>query len=171
MNRVVYIRENQSSRCLISVDDVLRLAETGLTLLDESIYRPFRQEVVDDCIKQAAALTFDLAGLDPKNVSPKALTSQLLRIQDIYQHCVSLYRMFDPYVTGAIVTKLARHLTMEAIGELLRPRDDHRSFEMADWAKLVAQEFDEDAALEHVRRYPWLVPNEYEWGVHPCELA
>jgi phosphohistidine swiveling domain-containing protein len=160
MSQVLYVREKQSSRCLISVDDALRLTELGSTLLDDATYRPFRAQVVD-CLEQARALSRDLAALAPASLSIPALTAHLVNVQNVYQRCVSWYRMFDPYMTGAIVRRLACHLTTEDIGELLQPLGDERSLELADWAKLVAKEFSEETALAHVSAYPWLVCNEY----------
>ena len=160
MGQVLYVREKHSSRCLISVDDALRLTEMGSTLLDDATYRPFRAQVID-CLAEAKALSRELAALVPTRLPVAVLTAHLLNVQNVYQRCVSWYRMFDPYMTGAIVTKLACHLSPEAIGELLQPVDDMRSLELADWAKLAAKDFSEDTALEHVSAYPWLVCNEY----------
>ena len=44
---------------------------------------------------------------------------------------------------------------------MIAPSDPSRAREAEDWGVFVAQEFDEGLAWDHVKSYPWLVPNFY----------
>src|SRR5206468_12221568 len=73
---VIYIREDGSTRCLISADDVMRLHETGVELRSMVHFQRFQAETIR-CLIQAQEATRALGYTDPGQRAPSQILHHL----------------------------------------------------------------------------------------------
>jgi rifampicin phosphotransferase len=160
MTDVVYEREGGSTRCLISVDDVMRLSEIGFALRTTAQFKRFEVDC-NDCLNIVHETLRELNKLAADQLTAADICRHLVAIDAAYRRCVALYRACDPYATKVIFDSLSQFIPTAALMDLIVPSDPSRAQEAEDWGFLVAQQFDVGLAWNHVRSYPWLVPNFY----------
>jgi phosphohistidine swiveling domain-containing protein len=155
---VVYIREDGSTRCLISADDVMRLHEVGVELRSMVHFQRFQAETMR-CLNQAHNVMQALGDMDPGRLAPAQIRNHLQAIDAVFRRCAALYRMCDPYATNAVFAAASEFIPVEKLIGLIAPSDPAREREAQAWSVLVGGDFDETAAWEHVKAHPWLTPN------------
>ncbi|MFZ3322711.1 MAG: PEP/pyruvate-binding domain-containing protein [Usitatibacter sp.] len=155
---VIYVREDGSTRCLISADDTMRLSEVGVELRSMTHFQRFRAESIQS-LNRAEDVRRALGETEIKQLGPAQICLHLQAIEDAYRRCSALYRTCDPYATNAIFAAASRFIPVEKLFALVAQPNEIRERESRDWRALVEQDFDEAAAWKHVRTYPWLVPN------------
>jgi rifampicin phosphotransferase len=160
MSDVIYERESGSTRCLISVDDVMRLSEIGFALRSTAHFDRFEADS-SRCLDTAHETLRALNKLAGDQLTPADICLHLKAINAAYKRCVALYRACDPYATKVIFDSLSQFMSTGALIDVIAPSDPSRAREAEDWGIFVAQEFDEGLAWDHVKSYPWLVPNFY----------
>jgi rifampicin phosphotransferase len=164
LSDVVYVREGGSSRCLIAAEDAMRLTEIGLELRSRAQFQRFEAES-NRCLKSLHKTLRALDGLAGACLAPADIRVHLRAIDAAFMRCISLYRMCDPYVTSAVFDAAAQFIPSGELLDMIAPSDPTLAQEAEDWSKLTAQEFDDDLAWGHARKYPWLVPNQYRKDV------
>jgi phosphohistidine swiveling domain-containing protein len=155
---VIYVREEGSTRCLISADDTMRLSEVGVELRSVTHFQRFRAESIQS-LNRAEDVRRALGEAEIKQLGPAQIRLHLQAIEDAYRRCSALYRTCDPYATNAIFAAASKFIPVEKLIALVAQPNEIRERESRDWRGLVERDFDEAAAWKHVRTYPWLVPN------------
>ena len=160
MTDVIYEREGGSTRCLISVDDVMRLSEIGFSLRTTAQFERFEGDS-SHCLNTVHGTLRELNKLAATRLTAADICLHLEVVDAAYRRCVALYRACDPYATKIIFNSVSQFIPTAALMDLIVPSDPSRAREAEDWGILVAQQFDEGLAWNHVTSYPWLVPNFY----------
>lgn len=155
---VIYVREDGSTRCLISTDDTMRLSEVGVELRSMTHFQRFRAETIQ-CLDRAEEVRRALGEAQIRQLGPAQIRLHLQAIEGAYRRCSALYRTCDPYATNAIFAAASKFIPVEKLMALIAPPNEIRERESRDWRALVEQDFDEAAAWRHAGTYPWLVPN------------
>ncbi len=162
--------EGNLMSCYVGTADLERHVGEGELFLDTTRSHAYFEDAKKQCANHRAFFK-ELEVLDLSTASESTLLTFWRGLIDNYAHSLGYFRSSQDEPSRLIVKAVTEKLSPEdALTLLVSPKLDEINREEVAWEELLTKGFSREAALAHIKDFPWLFQNSLTYDETVNEL-